>query len=259
MTRWMILAVALAFGAAGCSKKEVVGPPAPLAGQKAKADAMLAYSHQMDVDLPLADIAPRIAAIQQACTKGTYGACNVLTVEQGSSGGSVAVRIVPEGVESLTGIASRGGKVSSRRTSAEDISQAVHDTQRDRDQLEAYAKRLDEIAARKDLGVSDLITVSREQAEVAEKRRALMTASADQQHRLDTNYLRISFTDPHARAGRRDFGEIGDDMLDSASEGIGDALRLLAGGLPFLVIAFPLALLWWALWRRATKRWRRQG
>jgi hypothetical protein len=32
---------------------------------------------------------------------------------------------------------------------------------------------------------------------------------------------------------------------------------MLGYSLPFLVLAFPLALLWWWLWRRVTGRWGR--
>lgn len=257
MKRWIVLAAALAVGLAGCSKKTTAGAPAPMPGQKSSAEAMLAYSHSMSVELPTADIPPRIDAIRMACISSAHGACNLLNVDQSSTGGSITVRIVPEGVQPLAEMAGAGGKVSSRTTSAEDISDAVHETQRDRDQLEAYAKRLDDIAARKDLSVTDLIAVSKEQAAVAEKRRILDNAAADQHHRLDTNLLRISFNDPRARASRREFGDIGPVMVDSALDGTADALAALAEGLPYLIIAFPLAWLWWLAWRKVTRRWRK--
>lgn len=259
MNRWIVLAAAFAVGIAGCSKKQTASAPAPVAGQKSTADAMLAYSHYVEVQLAFADIPARIEAIRTACTHGTHGACNVLNVDQASAGGSITVRIVPEGVAPLTSLAGQGGKEVSRRTNAEDISEAVHDTQRDRDELEGYAKRLDEISARKDLSVSDLIAVSKEQAALAEKRRMLDNTAADQKHRLDTNLLRISFSDPRARHGDRDLGDVGAGMYDGALDGASEALELLAEGLPFLVIAFPVALLWWALWRKATRRWRQKG
>ena len=49
-----------------------------------------------------------------------------------------------------------------------------------------------------------------------------------------------------------------DDVTDLSFEhgatGVTEALAMVGYGLPFLVIAFPLALLWRALWRWATRR-----
>jgi hypothetical protein len=259
MNRWVIVVGALAVGLAGCSKKDVASAPAPVAGAKAHGDAMLAYSHYMVVNLPWTEMASHLEAVRTACVNNAHGACNVLGVEQSKVRGSITVRVVPEGVEPLASLAGRGGKISTRQTTAEDISDAVHDTQRDRDELEAYARRLDEIAARKDLSVTDLIAVAKEQAGIAEKRRALETTAAGQKQRLDTNRLQITFYDPHAREDRPEFGDIGSDMVDRAVEGTSEALELLAESAPFLVLAFPLALVWWGLWRKATRRWRKPG
>ncbi|QWT21098.1 DUF4349 domain-containing protein [Bacillus sp. NP157] len=255
MKRWIVWTMVAAMALAGCSKHPPMSS-APMAGQKAKQEALLAYSHWMDVRLPAEAIPARIDAVRKACLDATFGACNLLAVDESDASGSITVRIVPDGVEGLTSLGSKGGKVASRRTSAEDISQAVHDTQRDRDQLEAYAKRLDDIAARKDLGVSDLLTVSHEQAEVAQKRRALENTAAEQKHRLDTNELRISYSDPRVHANRLGFSDLGDSLLDDMIEGLQGALSALAQGLPFLILGFPLALLWYWLWRKATRRWR---
>lgn len=258
MNRWIVLVAALAVGLAGCSKKTTTASaPAPVAGEKARASAMLAYSHQIDVQMPIADIPARIEAVRAACLNNSHGTCNILTLDQHSAGGSISVRVVPEGVQPLSALALQGGKVTTRRTSAEDISTAVNDTRHERAELEAYGKHLDEIASRKDLSVSDLIAVSKEQAAVAEKRQGLEATAANHQQRLDTNVLRITFNDPHVRTGGPAFGDIGSDMVNSAIEGTTGALQLAAESLPYIVIAFPLALLWWLAWRKVTRRWRK--
>ncbi|KJV37192.1 DUF4349 domain-containing protein [Luteibacter yeojuensis] len=257
MNRWIVMVAAVAVGLAGCSKKTTVAGAPSVAGEKGRASAMLAYSHQIDVQMPIADIPARIEAVRAACLDGSHGTCNILALDQQSAGGSIAVRVVPEGVQPLSALAVQGGKVTTRRTSAEDISTAVNDTRRERAELEAYGKHLDEIASRTDLAVSDLIAVSKEQAAVAEKRRGLEATAAYQQLRLDTNVLRISFNDPHVRPGGPAFGDIGSGMVDGAIEGTRGALQMAAEGLPYIVIAFPLALLWWLAWRKVTRRWRK--
>jgi len=256
MKHWHIVMLALAVGLTGCYKKQAASAPAPFEGEKSKSGAMLAYEHSLDIDLDGDAIAPRIQAVRAACVGASFGPCNVLGLTESNRGGSLTVRIAPEGVARLTALASEGGKIASRRTRAEDIGRAVHDTQRDRDELEAYAKRLDELAARKDLSVSDLIALSREQAGVAEKRRSLEATSATQQNRLDTNLLTLEFRD-RDYVGRGALGGLWENTVEQTKEGIGEAIPMLGYSLPFLVLAFPLALLWWWLWRRVTGRWGR--
>jgi hypothetical protein len=256
MKRWHIVVLALAVGLTACSRKQVASAPARFEGEKATNGAMLAYEHSLDIDLDSGAIAPRIQAVRAACVGASFGPCNVLGLTESNRGGSLTVRIAPEGVARLTALASEGGKIASRRTRAEDIGRAVHDTQRDRDELEAYAKRLDELAARKDLSVSDLIALSREQAGVAEKRRAQEATSATQQNRLDTNLLTFAFRD-RDYVGSGALGGLWENAVEQTKEGIGEAIPMLGFSLPFLILAFPLALLWWGLWRRVTARWKR--
>jgi hypothetical protein len=253
---WQVVLLALAVGLAGCSKKVATAPSMGFAGEKPQNGALLAYAHSLDIDLSKADIGPRMQAMHAACVEGKFGRCNVLTINQDSTSGSLHMRIVPEGVEGMVGLAAKGGKVASRHTAAEDIGKAVHDTQRDRDELERYSTRLEELAARKGLAVSDLISISHEQAVVAGKRRLLEEAAASQQERLETNELALNFRDPSAPRDDMDFGDIWRNLLGGAQEGIGDALSMLGYGLPFLVLAFPLVLFWWWCWRRVTRRWR---
>lgn len=258
MKSWHVVWLALAFGLAGCNKKQVAAPPAPIEGDKSSNGAMLAYEHTLHIDMDRDAIAPRIQAVRTACVGASYGPCNVLGLEESDQGGSLTVRIAPDGVARLTALASEGGKVASRRTRAEDIGRAVHDTQRDSNELEAYAKRLDELSARKDLSVTDLITLSSEQAKLAEKRRALEATSATQQNRLDTNLLTFEFRD-RDYVGSGALGGLWENTVEQTKEGIGEAIPMLGYSLPFLVLAFPLALLWWGLWRRVTRRWRRNA
>jgi hypothetical protein len=257
MKSWQIVTLALAIALSGCSKKQV-NAPAPFPGDKSSNGAMLAYEHTLDIDLDREAIAPRIQAVRAACVGSSFGPCNVLALKESDASGSITVRVGPDGVARLTTLASEGGKIASRQTRAEDIGRAVHDTQRDRDELEAYAKRLDELSTRKDLSVGDLIALSREQAGVAEKRRALEATSATQQNRLDTNLLRLEFRDKDY-VGNGALGGLWERTVDQTKEGVGDALPMLGYGLPFLIVAFPLALLWWGLWRRVTRRWRKDA
>lgn len=219
---------------------------------------MLAYEHVLRIELPGAEIAGRVAAARQACETAQFGACNVLRIEQTERDARLAVRIVPEGVEPMAKLASQGGSVGFRQTTADDLVDAVNDNQRQRELLEKHAQHLAELAARKDIAVADLIALSHEQAAVEGQLQSLQAAAANQQRRLDTNRLEMHFGDSAAnsRSGRIGGGFSG--LLDETTEGVADALRLLGYGLPFLILAFPLSLLWLWLWRRFTRRGRTQ-
>jgi len=250
---WLALSLGLLAAAAGCSKKQQVTAQAPT-GEKAGAGAMLAYEHVLRIGLPEAAMAGRVAAARTACETAQFGACNVLRIEQDAHSATLVVRIVPEGVEPMAKLASQGGKVGYRQTSAEDLADAVNDNRRQRELLEKHGQHLAELAARKDIAVTDLIALSHEQASVESQLQSLQAVAANQQHRLDTNRLELVFgsIDRHSRSGRIGAGFSG--LLDEAADGVTDSLGLLGYGLPFLILAFPLAMLWCWLWRRFTRR-----
>lgn len=250
--KWMFAVLAVLL-LAGCSKKQEVAP-ATLTGEAAKAGAKLAYEHSVGIELPKAQIAARIRAMREACESQRFGACNVLRIQQGEWRSSLVVRAAPDAVEPLVGMAGQGGRFVSRETHAEDLADAVNDNQRRQAQLDVYAKRLDELASRKDLAVADLIALSHEQAQVQQQRESLQGEAATQQRRLDTNLLELDFHDADAGSRGHRLGELFSGLLDRLIDGVGDALSALAYGLPFLLLLLPLALAWRWAWRRITRR-----
>jgi hypothetical protein len=214
--------------------------------------AMLAYTHDIRIELPAAQILERLSAAREACATARFGECHILKIKQGGYASSLTVRVLPAGVEPLITLAGEAGKITSRNTSAEDLTEAVKDNQQKQAHLDAYAKRMDELSQRADIKVSDLIELAREQASVQQQREALLQESAQQQRRIDTNLLTIDFFEANASSPWR---HLFDDLLDrQLAGGIGDALKLLAYGLPFLLLFFPVALLWRWVWRRVTGR-----
>src|SRR5688572_10205897 len=55
-----------------------------VAGQRNRTDTFLAYEHQVHLRLPGAQVAPRVAAVRDACMTERFGACVVLGEEQGA-------------------------------------------------------------------------------------------------------------------------------------------------------------------------------
>jgi hypothetical protein len=255
--RWM-LAAALLLAVAGCSRKQEVAP-LPVVGETGKAGAKLAYEHHLRIALPQQQIAPRMAAVREACTSARFGACNVLSFDEGDEGDSLTLRVVPAGVEPLSSMASQNGKLASRRTQAEDLADAVDDNAQKLKQLEAYSAQVEQLAQRKDLSTADLIALAHERAQVQVDRENLQNVAAQQQRRIDTNVLTLEFTD--ASRGHP-LGLSLSACIDQLYDGTSDALSMFAYGVPFLpllLLAFPLALLWRWLWRKATRKSRERG
>lgn len=247
--RWMLVA-ALVLVAAGCSKKQEAGP-LRVAGETGRAGAKLAYEHQLRIELQQKQIAPRIAAVREACESARFGACNVLRLDQSDEGGSLTVRVIPSGVEPLSALASQSGKLAWRKTQAEDLAEAVNDNQQKLRQLEIYSTQIEQLAQRKDLSASDLIALGHERAQIQMEHENLQNDAAKQQRRIDTNLLQMDFIDStHGRHLGISLGEWTDQLYD----GIRDTLSMLAYGIPFLLLAFPLALGWRWLWRRVTRK-----
>lgn len=247
--RWIWVAT-LVLVVAGCSKKQEVGP-LPVAGETGKAGAKLAYEHQLRIELQQEQIAPRMAAIREACESAQFGACNVLRLDQSEDGGSLTVRIVPSGVEPLSALASHDGKLAWRQTKADDLADAVNDNEQKLKQLEVYSAQIEQLSQRKDLSASDLIALNHERAQIQVERENLQNDAAQQQRRIDTNLLQMDFTD-QARGHR--LGLSMSEWVDQLYEGTRDTLSMVAYGIPFLLLAFPLALCWRWLWRRVTRK-----
>lgn len=248
--KYWIWLVALVLMTVGCSKKQEVGP-LPVTGETGKAGAKLAYEHELRIELPQEQIAPRVSVVREACESARFGACNVLRLDQTERSGSLTVRVVPAGVEPLSALASQNGKLAWRKTQAEDLADAVNDNQQKLKQLEIYSAQIEQLAQRKDLSASDLIALSHERAQIQVERENLQGESLQQQRRIDTNLLEMEFTD---EARGHHLGITVSNWIDQLYDGIRDTLSMIAYGIPFLLLAFPLALAWRWLWRKVTKK-----
>ncbi|WP_266158924.1 DUF4349 domain-containing protein [Dyella silvatica] len=238
----------------GCAKKQESHAQASISGEQAKAGAQLAYEHRLTLLLPPATIEPRLAATREACESARFGDCNVIRIEQSADRASISLRIVPTGVEPLVSLAAQGGNVGTRETTAEDLGNAVADNRRQQAQLKYQQQRLSELAARKDISVTDLIALSREQATVENNLQELELAAAGQQRRITTNLVTLTLLPTGSETRYSRLGTSWSGMLDELTEGTGNALNTLSYGLPFLILGFPLLLLWIWLWRKVIKR-----
>ena len=271
MTRFLRDGMKLRFLAAllllavlgACKKEAVMAPEATAAdgveGVASKANAFLAYAHTVRFEVEPASIAGRISALQSACNDERFGACSVLAMESTSGRqaiGSIAMRVVPSAVEELVKLGADGAEIASRRTSAEDLADAVADVADSQDLLTRQRAKLLEFSERKDLAVADLITLSENLAAVDARLQSLAQESAQQRRRIETNHLTIDFASNAAWEDESDFsfGAIWDTFASNLEDGINGAAEYAGFLLPMLILFFPMALLWRWAWRWATRK-----
>lgn len=241
-------------------KMAPVVAPAPstaaskLRGEQGQDGALLAYEHRLDLTLPAPLIAQRIQDLRDACETAKFGSCNVLQIEQRTDLGRIVVRIAPAGVEPLVNLATVDGELGERTTRAEDLAEAVASNGQRQERLQSQQKRLDALAQRHDLGVTDLIALSKEQADIENELQGLTQDAAVQQRRLDTNLLSLNIRAPEQRGVRNHAHRSFDELVDNFYDGVADALEKLSYALPFIVLLFPLLLLWVWLWRKFIRR-----
>lgn len=251
--RGLIVMIVLSSLAIACSKKQetaagaprgeeqqaIAQAPAP-GGETPKAGAMLAYEHSIYIELPSAEMPERLAAAREACDTGRFGVCNILRIEQDSrdKDSQLVMRLVPAGVEPLVKLAAQNGKITRRQTRADDLTDAVQDNRRKLALIDEFAKRLEELVRHKDMAASDLIELSRQRAQLQIDRESLQNAAAQYQRRIDTNLLTINFTTTSSH---------------QLINGISDAFSAFAYCIPYLLLAFLIALAWRWIWRRGTR------
>ena len=255
--KWLGIATLLgALLLSACAKKTVIDA-ASMTGEVAKPGTSLAYEHSVSVTVAGNALAEHMKAVREACTEERFGNCSLLRYEESSGhypNGVVAVRVAPVGVEPLVALASENGNVGSRLTSAEDLAIAVADTARQREQLDTQRTQLLEFRNRKDLAVADMIALAHEIAQVESTLADLDQTSANLQRRIETNLLTIQFSATQSGSRWSSVGDSLSDSLDSFADGMSEAIEMIAFAIPFLVILFPLVLLWRWLWRRATSK-----
>lgn len=255
---FLLAALSLSFGCA----KNVADGPTIVRGEKGKPASSLAYEHVVAVSIPEHELRARMASARAACIDGRFGACSLLRFDESAGdypSGSLVVRLVPDGVEQFVAFAAEGGAVGSRSTHAEDLAEAVADTARQQAQLEAQRGKLVEFQGRNDMVITDILALAREMAAVESQLAEQNQTSTNLQRRIETNLITINYSTREDTSRWSAFSHAASDSFDSFADGAAEVVQLLAFGLPFLLLMFPLALMWRWLWRRFTSSRRSFG
>lgn len=219
--------------------------------------ASLAYEHELDIRLDASQISARVKQLAEACQSSRFGDCAVLQVgQQGGSepSGSIRVRISPQGVEPIIGLAGKDGDVASRTTQAEDLAQQVADTTLAKARLEKEHARLLAYQDNRDMKVADLLVVSQRLSEIEAGVEQANRDAAQQRRRIDTQLVTLRF---NGSAGQQSRSEIGQALRETGAilgSSVAFLIRAAAALLPVAIVLAVAVLLARPVWRR----WRRR-
>ena len=260
----LILLSAALLISAGC-KQKVQNPAAPesassaesASGVTARPGSQLAYEIDLQITLPASLIAARVEALRLACEAlAAEQSCSLLSIEQQLDQGSIEMRAAPAAIESLSRKAVESGKVVQRRIKAEDLTQALDDNALAAESLTLQHEKFKALLLRADLAVSDAITLARE---LSDLEAASQTAARDRalmRRRVETNFLRISFSavqiDAPAPGFWQNFSAEFEGFDATLAEALSETILALVYLLPFIFAMFPVALTWRWLWRKLT-------
>ena len=249
----VLLCAAVMAGCAGSKTEQKLGGPA---GERAKPDAFLAYEHTVSIRYGSDVVATREESLRKACSAEQFGACSLISVgmSQGTyADGRIVLRVAPDAVEPLVKLAADGGEITRRDTHAEDLAEAVAQTQQSRELLLRQRQNFERLQERHDVSVADQLALARELAALEVALDTNEKTAAQHRRRIETNLLTFEL---HVREGASKLGRIGDafdGLGDSLSEGLAATVEAVGYGLPLLVLAFVAALLWRWAWRKVIR------
>jgi hypothetical protein len=224
---------------------------------------MLAYSHEINIELSGDLIPARVEVLHQSCVT-KKDACSVINLQSTKDkyhvSAEITLRLAPETVNELSALAAKDATIISRHTAADDLGAAIRDNQQRLIALQKYREQLSSVLARKDINPDQLIALSRELATTQSQIEELSMDRSKIQQRIDTELLTIRLTAPDPRLVDEET-PIKDALARFGANfgyAIAEVISFIAGFIPWLVVLVPgfaaLRWLWIYMGRRLGKR-----
>lgn len=213
----------------------------------------LAYEHHLDVKLEKTRVESTFKVLVERCLNDTLYSCSVLnSSQQGGNhvNASLRLRLKSAGVAELSKQAAEGGEIISQSTQADDLANAVADTEKRIEMLTSYRDRLLELEKKPDNDIDSLIKISSELASVQTQ---LEYTSGEKQRlyqRIELDILNISLHSNYEIAFYEPITEALTSFFENLSEGIAFFIHVIAYLLPWILITFILIVVFRKRWRR---------
>ena len=231
------------------------GSPAPPA--EAQRGKYLAYEHSVTVDSPEGGVKPLLDKLVAACQADVANQCTLLAsgVDGGrESSAHLRVRVKRPGIDKLIALASTGGEVASRNTSAEDLEGPIRDNAKRLDMLRSYREKLLALESKVGSNAEALIKLSQELATVQSELESATGVEARLMERVNMDLLNISILSHTQRSFwspvKRSLGDFGSNL----SEGLASAITGAAYMLPWALILFVFGVAVRKVWRKVRRK-----
>ena len=263
MTRLILFCGFFLISVIGCSASENVSGVSNEANMSlARTDErrdgeFLAYEHSIVVDTSEDLLAASHAALIAACAKDRENLCTVLNSNishGGYSSASIRMRVKPDGVDALAGLAAGAGEVTKRSTQVEDLAKNIAQIDKRVSILTKTRDRLLELEERGVDDVDSLIKITTELTKVQAELEQVLGQSAFQRQRVDMDILNIQFI---VEAGRTFWGPIKVSLSSfgqNLSDGLADWIEAIPYLLPWFLFIFLVVYLIRKFWKRGRQK-----
>jgi hypothetical protein len=286
-----IAAIALAAcGGQGSADRNAMAPPPPAptammseqayqaapmqdaSGGAAPADDALqqyiAYSHSLGLRLPIAAIEPVMQGHIAACSAAGPAECIVTSSylnkdsEEWASG-SLYLRATPDWIETfLKGVDAEAdaanGEVTSRQTTAEDLTVTIIDTNARLHAQEALQKRIEDLLENRPGDLGELLDTERELARVNGEIDSLKSSMKALMQRVNMSQLSVSYEtkrNPVSSSALSPLGDAFGGFFYNLSSALAAVITAFAVGLPWLILIGVFLWLWLKLiWPRIRRK-----
>ncbi|WP_233355758.1 DUF4349 domain-containing protein [Henriciella litoralis] len=244
----------------------IAGPDRPDA--EPGAEQYIAYSHSLGLRLPKGGVDAMMQAHVKACREAGTNTCivinsNVYNSNEDYVSGNMSLRARPDWIETFLGAVDEatetaGGDITSRSTSAEDLTRSIIDTSSRLDAQKILQGRLEGLLERRDGTLGDLLQIERELARVTGEIESIEAQLKALRLRVAMSSLDISYEtkrEPFSASRGNPLGEAFGDFFYNLSMALGSVITAFAIGLPWLILLGILMFIWLrAIWPWVRRR-----
>ncbi|MFN7057195.1 DUF4349 domain-containing protein, partial [Hyphomonas sp.] len=224
----------------------------------------IAYAYSIGVRLPVRSIEPTLQGHIASCNAAGPSVClvtnsNLYAYSEDEASGFLNLRATPAWIETfMTGIDAEvqavRGEVTSRQTTAEDLTVSIVDTDARLNAQILLQERLEQLLADRPGNLGELLDTQRELARVNGEIDSLTSNLAALRQRVDMSRLSVNYEtkrNPVSQGALQPLGQAFGSFFYNLSSALAAVVTAFAVGLPWLLLIGALLWIWLRLiWPR---------
>ena len=237
-------------------------------GGEAVPQQYIAYSHSIGMRLPVTAIEPTLQGHIDACNKAGPTVCMVTnswmnSYSEDEASASLNLRATPAWIDQfLSGVEAEAkaakGEITSRQTTAEDLTVSIIDTDARLKAQETLQARLEQLLAERPGKLGELLETERELARVNGEIDSLTSTLAALRQRVDMSQLSIGYEtkrNPVSQGALEPLARAFGDFFYNLASALAAVITAFAVGLPWLILIGVFVWIWLKLiWPRIRRK-----